>query len=522
MSINLRTYQQDCLQNILDYKSQGINRQLVQLPTGAGKTVVFAHLIQEMKCRTLVLAHTLELIDQAKDKIKMICPDLDVGIVQCGIKEIDRPVVVSSIQSARQPETLEILRAQNFSLLIYDECHHAASDSARMVIKELGFGSGTQKLFVGFSATPARSDTRGLGNDFDQIVFTKPIRDLIAEEYLCQPKGVKIATDLDLDRVSTLDGDFVAKSLAKVMDTDQMNDLVVKTFLEQASDRKTICFAVSIDHAQHLNEKFLSAGFSSKMVCGATPKDERDGILTQFKQGQVSVLTNCQVLTEGFDCPDVSCIILARPTKSASLYQQMAGRGLRRHPNKNDCLILDFGDVSHSLCGVFDLTSDAELVSKRHHDDIILKSFAKSLPPTINQKLKKAIIEFDLFGENFTWIKDGPSYSLKGASDYILKIFPTAEGLFSVILFSGNGSKAIASDLTFEYAFASAEEFAKQNRSLFSVSDLEAPWRTLPISDKQKDIFRSSGYRAGIDELSRGQASLIIGSGVLKRKAARG
>lgn len=520
-NLKLRSYQEECLNAINEAYRNGTTRQLVHLPMASGKTIIFSHLIQQKKCRTLVLAHTIELLEQAREKIQMICPGLSVGLVSANSKEFENQVVVSSIQSARQIENLKQLQAQNFDLLIYDEAHHAASDSARFVLESVDFWKGTKRLLVGFSATPMRNDGRGLGEVFDGVVFKKSIKWMIEEGFLCPPKGIRIATDLDLLQVVINNEDFSPNSLSKVMDTDVLNELVVSTYQERAFDRKAICFAVSIKHSKNLSERFKAYGITAESISSDTPKSERENVLQSFKEGKIQVLVNCLILTEGYNLEDIGCVILARPTQSAALYQQMAGRGLRRHPNKMDCIILDFGDKNHSLCSTALLTEDAEVVENRQHKDTIITSLAKSLPPKINQKLKRAILEFNPLGNDFFWQKDGSGYYLKGTGNKILRIIRTDEDRFDAIFSIGNQSQKIGVNLSFEYAFSAAEDFARENRSHFVLNDIESPWRKLPISDKQKDLFRSFGFRSGIEELSRGQAALIISSGVLNRKAAR-
>ena len=165
----LRDYQQDCLDVILNKYQEGTRRQLVSMATGAGKTVVFSHLIRRIARPTLVLAHTTELIEQAREKIRMVCPGLDVGVVNGTSKEFDHHVIVASVQSARQGATLERLRKRDFGLLIIDEGHHAAADSYRGVITALDFDTPSDKLLVGFTATPWRQDDKGLGEVFDEV-----------------------------------------------------------------------------------------------------------------------------------------------------------------------------------------------------------------------------------------------------------------------------------------------------------------------------------------------------------------
>ena len=523
MTLKLRPYQEECLKSIQNHYEKGIKRQLVNMGTGAGKTVVFANLIRQKNCKTLVLAHTRELLAQAREKIEMICPGSDIGIVQEGQKEFDRNIVISSIQSASREGILEHLKQQDFKLCIYDESHRAGSDSARQVLSTLGFlDDSSEKLLVGFTATPFRNGPKGLGAVFRQVVYRKTVKDLIDLGYLCKPIGVKIKTDLDLSTVQTEDGDFKTESLASYMDTPEITELILNTYLERARNRRTVAFCVNIAHANNLADAFKRHGIAAEVIHGGTPSDERKNLLERFKNGSIEVLTNCQILTEGWDCPAVDCILMTRPTQSKGLYIQCCGRGLRNYPNKKDCLILDFGSKSHSLCGVAALLDDVQESDKKQKSEGKITEFAQKLPPTINRKLKAAIAEFDPIGEEFVWVQEGQSFALKAVDNRILKIFPTEKGRFNVALFeSGNNYRLLAENLLFDYAFGTAEEFAKANRSMFALSDLEAPWRGLPISDRQKDIFKSSGYKAGIEDLSRGQAALIIGSGILRKKAVR-
>jgi len=521
-NLTLRPYQKECLARISEYYEKGVRRQLVSAATGSGKTVIFAHLIRNKQYRSLVLVHTNELLQQACDKIKMICPSLEVGVINAAHKEFDKPVVVASIQAARQPETLKQLQKQNFTLIIADECHRFGADSPRMIIDALGFSKDKigEKLLVGFSATPFRTDNKGLGEVFDAIVYEKGIKELVNDGYLCAPRGIRVVNDLDFSKVSTDDGDYSATSLAKIMDTDQLNQLVAKTYIDRGEGRKAICFGVSIAHAINLAHSFKTYGVTSKAVHGNMSIEEREGILNSFKNGEISVLTNCQILTEGFDCPQIESVIVARPTQSPALYQQMVGRGLRLFPNKKDCLILDFGDKNHSLCTIATLVADAEEEEKAKPNEKMV-SLAHALPPTINQKLRSAILEYNPLGDSFSWQREGMSYCLKATGNKLLKIIPSGEDRYSVVLLTENTLHTIASDLSFEYAFASAEDFANANRSLFIVSDLDAAWRQLPLSDKQRALIKSYGYRNGIEDLSRGQAATIISSGVLMKKTTK-
>lgn len=519
--LTLRPYQRECLEAIHKLHSQGKHRQLISLPTAAGKTIVFSHLIKQVGGRTLVLAHTCELLDQARDKIKMVCPGLEVGLVNSRSKCFDAPVVISSVQAASVPANLANLAAQGFDLVIADECHHFAAESPRKVLSHLGFGEGTTRLLTGFSATCFRADGdgKGLGEVFDIVAYERSIKEMIDDGYLCTPRGLKIATDIDFSKVKTADGDFQAASLAKIMDTPEMNEIVVNAYRDNAGNSSAICFGVNVEHAIRLSEQFSSAGISSKAIYGEMPRQERAAILNEYLSGSITVLCNCHMLTEGFDAPHTSCVIVAKPTRSRGLYQQMVGRGLRLWPNKRECLVLDCNDKNHSICSAALLVRDSEVSSTKKQIAEEKKEILDKLPAKLNQKLKAAIINFDPLGESFTWEHEGKTYFMRGCGKLRLEIIPQGDTYQVTCANSaiGQENRLVASGLSFEYAFAAAEDFAKANRQLFVVSDMGAPWRDLPITDRQVALIRSRGYRAGIENLNRGQASTIIASGALKR-----
>lgn len=515
-NVKLRPYQKECIETIVNRFNEGQSRQLVHLPTGAGKTVIFAHLIEKLQKKTLVLAHTCELLDQAKQKIQMIIPGADVGIVNGQLKEFDHQIVVSSIQSASRPDTLSELNKQNFNLCIYDEAHRAASNSAKLVLNDLGFIRHAERLLVGFSATPFRSDDKSLGEVFKEVVFQRTIKELINLGYLSKTKGIKIRTDLDLSTVKTEDGDFKTNSLASVMDTEELNQLVVQSYIDNGEERKAVCFSVDVNHAKHLAEAFKANDISSEAIYGSLHENERSRILSEFENGSIQVLTNCQILTEGWDCPQVCCVIVAKPTQSKGLYQQMCGRGLRLFPNKQDCLILDFGSISHSLCSVADLTSlEIEEESIQKSPKVKHNPFAGDIPSKLNKHLKSALVEYDPTGESFAWLKEGTSYYLKGGGNSKLMIVRVGDS-FNVIFVDTNITEIISRGVTFSYAFSIAEEYANQNKKKFVLCDLDASWRKEKISNNQKKIINSFGYRAGVDQLTKGQAAIIIDKKIKK------
>jgi ATP-dependent helicase IRC3 len=522
--IALRPYQLAAIEAIKTHYARGCHRQLLSLPTGSGKTLIFASLLAELNRPALVIAHTDELLRQTYDKISMLAPGAPLTIVNGACKATAK-FTIGSIQSCCREPTLSMLAAQNFEVCVVDEAHHVASDSYRHVLHELGFGTSTQKLLIGLTATPERGDKKGLRPIFDEVVYQRTIGEMIAEGYLVRPRGVRItAENIDFAAIkassSGAERDFAPSALAAVLDTDKMSVAVVKAWQAHASDRPTIAFGINVAHAYRLAAAFESAGVTSGVVHGALPDEQRRELLEQYRDGKIQVLCNCQVLTEGFDAPATSCIVIGRPTMSPGLYTQMVGRGLRLWPNKVDCIVLDCGDRSHSICSVASLLDDAEVVAARAKEEqqekVDLKKPILSLPPVLQTILR----EFDLLlGEQpFAWKRAGDSHYLQGVSGLRLVIAPAGNTYAVTLEEPESDPQVICRDLDFEYSFSTAQAFVVQNRQLFVLSDLEAPWRQDAISDKQAAFLASCGYESpAISSLSKGQAAALIGSGRLKK-----
>ena len=243
--MDLRPYQLECLQAIDAKIDQGINRQLVVLPTGSGKTVIFSELIRRKNLKTLVIAHRIELLQQAKDKLKKVAPDIKSTIFCGRKKDIAKQVTIASILST--PRALETLKKENFQLLIIDEAHHSSAKTYKKLVKELGFDnidSSDKKLLVGFTATPFRGDGEALNDVFQEIVYHTTIKKLINRGYLVKPQGIHVSVGIDLRKVKKVGGDFEKQQLRKVMVTEEALQVVVQTIKTQALDRRGIIFTV--------------------------------------------------------------------------------------------------------------------------------------------------------------------------------------------------------------------------------------------------------------------------------------
>ncbi|HYP76966.1 MAG TPA: DEAD/DEAH box helicase [Polyangiaceae bacterium] len=357
-SPTLRPYQGEAIEAVLAGRRSGLRRMLVCLPTGAGKTVIFSHLAQLARRQVLVLAHREELLQQALEKLQQALQGTAVVALERGAQRAapDAKVLVCSIRSLHEQRLAEVIRGKDLGLVIYDECHHAAAEDNLRLLRQLGaFDPAWQGTLLGFTATTARGDGKGLDAVFERIVYSRTLPDLIDAGYLSKLRGYRISTAADLTRLSAGPGggDFRDEELACAVDIEERNALVARSIQELARDRRTIAFCVTVNHATNLCRSLNVVGVPAGIVHGAMPSEQRARALADFRAGTTQVLCNVAVLTEGFDDPGVSCIAMARPTRSEGLYAQCVGRGTRLCPGKKDCLILDFVDLSElSLCSL--------------------------------------------------------------------------------------------------------------------------------------------------------------------------
>ena len=370
--IRLRDYQRECLAAIFHRYKAGVRRQLVCLPTGTGKTVIFAQFPSffRMKRRMLVLAHRAELLNQARDKLLAANPALKVEIEQAGRSASEgSDVVVASVPTLgrRGSRRLAGLDPDQFSIVVIDEAHHATAETYRRIVEYLGLMQPDTKN-SSWVLRRRRNAATGSGStpSLTRFAFSRTIPEMMHAGYLAPVAGYRVETDIDLSRVKTSMGDFVVSQLSDAVNIESRNALVVKAFRELVPDRRTLVFGVDVAHALDLAAAFSHYGITAAPVTGDTPPDERSKTLAAFSSGRIQVLTNCMVLTEGYDEPAVDGIILARPTKSALLYTQMIGRGTRLHPGKTDVTVVDVVDNSSkhrlvTLPSLFGLAADFNL-----------------------------------------------------------------------------------------------------------------------------------------------------------------
>lgn len=363
-AITPREWQAEAITTVADaYRNDGHRRQLLVAATGLGKTVIFASMASRLDALelpgldpdggVLVLAHRDELIKQAAKKFRAVWPGIAVGTVKAEQNELAAPVVVASVQTAAQPRRLQQLASRRWRFVVVDEAHHATADTYRRVLDAVGAGpdvadgeptlwpGGSRPLLLGVTATPDRLDQAALGAVFDHVAAEFDMLWGIRSGFLSDLRGVAVDLDLDLDQVKTSRGDWSEGQLGRAMEDAHAPQVAVQAWRQHADGRPTVAFTPTIATARAMAEEFTRHGIKAAHVSGETPGDQREAMVADLAAGRLRVLANCNVLTEGFDEPSIGCVLMARPTKSRGLYTQMVGRGTRRHPGKDDCLVLD-------------------------------------------------------------------------------------------------------------------------------------------------------------------------------------
>lgn len=380
-TLKLRDYQREALDAVYDAWAGGMRRPALVLPTGAGKTVVFAHLVQDFRMtvpfrhpltvgesygapgpRVIVLVHRDELADQAMNKLRQVLPEgVTVGKVKAEANDLEADVMVCSVQTLAVEKRRGFLKRHQqaygkIGLIITDECHHAAAASYRKV-----YDAFPEALQVGVTATLERNDGKSLGDVWDDVVYTKSILWMVSKGYLTdvRAKAVDVST-LDMSGVKRTGADWAAGDLGRALEESGALGAVSRAYQEHGEGRRAIVFTPTVATAEAVADDLCASGVRAEVVSGETPREERLVLFDGFRTGRVQVLVNCMVLTEGFDAPWAEVAVIARPTRSRALYTQMVGRVLRPWEGKKDALVLDLvGASANGLRTLIDLEPGA-------------------------------------------------------------------------------------------------------------------------------------------------------------------
>jgi ATP-dependent helicase IRC3 len=546
--VQLRPYQRDAMEAILAARERGLQRGLIVMPTGTGKTTVFGELVGRAQSwpqpHALTLAHREELLDQACRRIGQQNPGLSVEIEASDRRApVGTNCVVAGVATIGRADSarLDWLRP---GLTICDEAHHAPADTYMNVFRRMGCFGGDSFL-LGVTATPHRLDNKPLHGAekaiFEDVVYTYTLRDSIVDGWLCDLRGYRVATGLDLSKVKTQMGDFNVGQLAEAVNDSGRNRKALEHWQEVAEDRRTIVFCADVEHAHDVAELFREFGYRAEAVDGRMAMDERGAIIERFRRGETQVLTNVQIATEGFDLPEIACVLMLRPTQSWALYTQMVGRGLRILDGKEDCVVIDVVDntARHNLATVPGMLGLPTTLDLQGHTVMEAVEKVESMDeraqaalfrrPTTFDNISTELQEIDLLAElsvpealatvtKLSWV-------VVGENDYLLSCGTTdsekwREVRMHVDTLGRWHARARSSDRSVELdcgsepaeAFRTVDAWVRKTwpDALRIVSD-SAEWTGLPATDKQIQLLRQLGVsETAISILDRGKASRLI------------
>jgi ATP-dependent helicase IRC3 len=356
--IALYPFQAEALAAIETAVAAGQRRLLLAWATGLGKTVAFAHVLARRPGRALVLAHRDELLAQAVAKLQMVMPAAAIGVVQGPRDERTAPLVVASVQTLSRRRRLAGFGA-DFVTVVVDEAHHAPAASYQRILEHVGTFNPDGPLLLGVTATPYRADGAPLGRTFERVVHQVSILDGILGGYLCDLEARRLRVDANLDAIPTHAGDLDEGATETALLEARSESVIAEALCQYAAARRQILvFTTGVRLAHAVAAATQARGLTAEALDGRMALEDRRALLARFAAGTTQVVANCAVLTEGFDEPGISCIVMARPTKSRGLYTQMLGRGTRRHFGKASCLILDLVGVGQR----FDLVTMPNLL----------------------------------------------------------------------------------------------------------------------------------------------------------------
>jgi superfamily II DNA or RNA helicase len=593
-NVTLRPYQAEAKAAVKQRAREGIRRPVVVLPTGTGKTVLFASLAEEARAAghdVLIIAHRDELLQQAADKLINVAPHLadEIGFCAGNRQEWDKHVVIASVQTLSRerrlrrillgrgypfpddPPGLAVEGHRPFRLIIVDEAHHVPAASYMYVLEALGCFEEDGPITLGVTATSQRADSADLTDAFQEVVYHRDILSMMQAGYLCDLTGVSVRlAEFRTDKLHVRRGDFVAEEASQALEDADAPEHTVEAWLKHAVDdehpdgRKTLLFTPTVRMADLMAEEFRARGIAAvnaSRVASESTEARRD-LLARFASGEVKVLTNASLLTEGYDEPTIECIVIARPTKSQPFYVQMVGRGTRIAPGKTDCLVLDVVGVTDrfdliTLPKLFGLDQGAARASAcetcghlriHHHDgagqctkrgcrceEYAVRESDEDKPLSVMDVIEEQAREgyivakrVELFKRaDLAWAQASPTlWTLPVNDDMVTVRLADGTGRWNVYLLPRYGDQQmIAEGLEQGYAMGSAEDYARlhieQNGLGAKLVDKNAKWRGKPATPGQVEALRKWRYKGDVTTLTSGEASEIL-SGLIARARSRG
>lgn len=525
--LKLRPYQIEAGKAVVSAWARGCRRPAVVLPTGTGKTPTLASVVKLRHeavygplsgRRSLVVAHTEELVGQLYGRIRDTAPELSVGIVQAERNETRADVVVGSVPTLRSE--LRRRMVSDVGLIVVDECHHAVSRSYVELLTHYGalgdgapIGQDARAVALGMTATMERGDSSALGDVWQEVVYSKTIAEMVGDGYLTRPRGIRVKVDdLDLSTVKKSRGDYSAGDLGRAVLDSMAPELIAKAILEHCPNDPGLVFTPTVEAAQVVAEAMAGVGLRVEVVHGKMPKAERADVLRRFQAGEIDWICNCAILTEGVDLPRVKVVVMARPTKSRVLYKQCVGRALRLYPGKHEAIILDVVGASalHSLNASIELfgedgIDDGEKPEKDDLDDEELTDEdqveagdALGFGEPIYATGPLVSEEFDLFHQSRSaWLRTRAGIWFLPAGERLIALIPGVElGTWDVVAMhskhAGTG-RAVTDRPIHElsYAMAFAEQDVTASERLTAVR--EQSWRDRKANQPIKRAAEAMG-----------------------------
>lgn len=536
MSVPLRPYQRACVDAVHDAARRGIRRPLCALATGLGKSLAAAYVVKERGPRAVVLAHRDELLRQLGRSMQMADETVRIGYVKAEEDDVHADVVIASLQTLARPARLQrLLESQRgifgrpFATVISDESHHVTSgedeNTFGAVLRGLGAFDAAGPLVVGWTATPERTDGAKMADVWEEMVFSMGILDGIRQGFLCDLKARQVQLAADFSKLHVRAGEFRDEESAEMLLEANAPKHAAEAYLQHAKGRKALVFTPTVAVAQAMAQAFRAVGVTAEHAHGEMDPEARRALLARFKSGETMVVPNAQLLTEGFDEPSVSCVIMARPTRSRPFYTQMVGRGTRIYPGKTDCLILDLVGVAARM----DLTTMATLFDvppAAAEGGIVAAIEAKekgeAIPDGLDAPQGRLVsVDVELFaGRAFAWVVSGLKFILSLGAEGNVTVEPGSEpDTFDVFKVKpGRAVKTgsrwgrtptekqkLYAGLSLEYATGAAEDVVRKAEATV-LNARDAAWRQHPASEAQIKKLRSR-YRPG---MLKGEASDLL------------
>lgn len=537
-TVTLRPYQEEALRAVEQCLQAGTTRVIISTPTGTGKATMTAQLPRRLGTPLLLLTHREELLDQHELQMRRANPVLRIGIEQSDRRASSTDdVILASIPTltAQHGRRLARFTTVPWKAVVVDEVHHAPAQTWQRAIEALGCLTPQGPPLIGTSATLRRGDGVGLEKLFQKIAYQKSLREMIDEGWCCNLRAFAIHTDVSLDHVRTHHGDFAEGSLAHTVNTPSRNTMIVEAWRRFAESRRTLVFAANVLHAEALAISFRRAGLEAQALTGALDRDTRRARLEAFRKGHIPILTSVGILVEGYDDPPLSCLILARPTKSALLFEQMLGRITRLFEGKSDGLILDVVDVSRAhrlqtVANLFGLPAAMNLKGRlatkaadqveaalSHHPQLQPELFA-----SVDQLLAEAeritldIRPVDLVPHlapevvseaRLAWIRlPSMEYALPLAGRAQVRVRENLLEQWEIVTLPERYVSSVHPNR--REAFTAAEEhIAALDPKRWQLAHHQAAWRREPPSEAQQALLKTLGVAP---PATRGEASQLI------------